>query len=87
MGLIDKLRCRTVLTRGGITDAPQDTFDDQTSPPATKADIERLGESLGAHFERSILALEARQSRSMLVGVGVILVAIAISTGIIIAFS
>ena len=67
--------------------ALQDMFDEQTSPPATKADVERLCERLGAHFERSILALEARQSRAMLVGVGVILAAIAISTGIIIAFS
>ena len=61
--------------------ALQDTFDEQMSPPATKADIERLGERL----ELSIMASEARQSRVMLVSVGVILVAIAISTGITIA--
>ena len=61
--------------------ALHDTFDEQVSPPATKADIERLGERL----ERSIMASEARQSRVMLVSVGVILVAIAISTGITIA--
>ncbi len=61
--------------------ALRDTFDEQVSPPATKADIERLGERL----ELSIMASEARQSRVMLVSVGVILVAIAISTGITIA--
>ena len=81
MGLIDKLRFHTILARGGIPEALQDTFDEQTSPPATKADIERLGERLELFF----MASEARQSRVMLVSVGVILVAIAISTGIIIA--
>ena len=94
MALIDKLRFHTILTRGGIPDAPaiefadalQDTFDEQTSPLATKADVERLGERLSAHFERSILALEARQSRAMLTWVGIILAAVAIATGINIAF-
>ena len=94
MALIDKLRFHTILTRGGIPDPPaieftealQDTFDEQVSPLATKADVERLGERLSAHFERSILALEARQSRAMLTWIGIILAAIAIATGINIAF-
>ena len=89
MALIDKLRFHNILTRGGIPDPPaieftealQDTFDEQTSPLATKADIERLGD----RFELSIMASEARQSRSMLVWVGVILAAIAIAVVIILA--
>ena len=90
MALIDKLRFHNILTRGGIPDPPaieftealQDTFDEQTSPLATKTDLERLGD----RFDRSILALEARQSRAMLTWIGIILAAIAIATGINIAF-
>ena len=91
MALIDKLRFHNILTRGGLSEAPsiefadalQDTFDDQLSPLATKVDVERLGERI----ERFVLASEARHSRTLLTWVAVILAAIAIATGLIIALT
>ena len=89
MALIDKLRFHNILTRGGIPDPPaieftealQDTFDDQTSPLATKADVEHLGYLMRTdNAER-----EARQAHAMLVWVGIILAAIAIAVVIILA--
>ena len=81
MGLIDKLRFHTILTRGGIPEAPQETFDEQTSPPATKADLQNAVLEL----KRDGAEREARQAQMMLVVVGVILAAIAIAVVIILA--
>ena len=91
MALIDKLRFHSILTRAGLPEAPsieftealQNTFDDQLSPLATKVDVERLGERI----ERIVLASEARQSRAMLTWVAVIIAAVAIATGLIIALT
>ena len=81
MGLIDKLRFHTILARGGIPEALQDTLDEQTSPPATKADVENVVLEL----KRDGAEREARQAQMMLVVVGVILAAIAIAVVIILA--
>lgn len=91
MAMIDRLRFHNILTRAGLPEAPsieftealQDTFDDQLSPLATKVDVERLGERI----ERIVLASEARQSRVMLTWVAVIIAAVAIATGLIIALT
>lgn len=91
MAMIDRLRFHSILTRAGLPEAPsieftealQDTFDDQVSPLATKVDVERLGERI----ERIVLASEARQSRAMLTWVAVIIAAVAIATGLIIALT
>ena len=81
MGLIDKLRFHTILARSGIPEALQDTFDEQTSPPATKADLENVVLEL----KRDGAEREARQAQMMLVVVGVVLAAIAIAVVIILA--
>ena len=91
MTLLDKLRFHNILTRAGLPEAPstkfadalQDTSADRLSPLATKVDVERLGERI----ERFVLASEARHSRALLTWVAVILAAIAIATGLIIALT
>ena len=90
MTLIDKLRFHSILTRGGLPEAPsiefadalQDTFDDQTSNLATKDDVERLWNRV----ERSILALETRMTRMVLTVTGINIAAIATGVGIILGF-
>ena len=95
MALIDKLRFHNILTRGGIPEAPaieftdalQDTFDEQTSPLATKADLQNAVLEL----KRDAAEREARRDRQMLnVAIGVIgvnLAAIATAVGIILGFN
>ncbi len=95
MALIDKLRFHNILTGAGLPEAPsiefadalQDTFDDQLSPLATTADVERTVERVAERLERLILEVDARQSRAMLTWVAVIIAAIAIATGLIIALT
>ena len=95
MALIDKLRFHNILTGAGLLEAPsiefadalQDTFDDQLSPLATTADVERTVERVAERLERLILEVDARQSRAMLTWVAVIIAAIAIATGLIIALT
>lgn len=95
MALIDKLRFHNILTGAGLPEAPsiefadalQDTFDDQLSPLATTADVERTVERVAERLERLILEVDARQFRAMLTWVAVIIAAIAIATGLIIALS
>lgn len=95
MALIDKLRFHNILTGAGLpkapsiefTDALQDTFDDQVSPLATKDDVERTVERAAERLERLILEVDARQSRAMLTWVAVIIAAVAIATGLIIALT
>lgn len=95
MALIDKLRFHNILTGAGLpevptiefTDALQDTFDDQVSGLATKDDVERTVERAAERLERLILEVDARQSRAMLTWVAVIIAAVAIATGLIIALT
>ena len=95
MALIDKLRFHNILTGAGLPEAPsiefadalQDTFDDQLSPLATTADVERTVARVAERLERLILEVDARQSRAMLTWVAVIIAAIAIATGLIIALT
>lgn len=95
MALIDKLRFHNILTGAGLSEAPsieftealQDTFDDQVSPLATKDDVERTVERAAERLERLILEVDARQSRAMLTWVAVIIAAVAIATGLIIALT
>lgn len=92
---INRLRFHDILTRGGLLEAPsiefadalQDTFDDQLSPLATTADVERTVERVAERLERLILEVDARQSRAMLTWVAVIIATIAIATGLIIALT
>ena len=79
--------------RGGFPEAPAEEFVtglDQTlerelGELATKEDLERWKQEIVGQVERMMLAQEARQARQMLTWVGVILGAITIATGIIIA--
>ena len=105
MALIDKLRFHSILTRGGIPEAPsidfadalQETFEDQLAPLAPKSELERILlridnrfaqiENRFAQAERDDAEREARQSRQFLVGIAIILAALTLATGLIIAFT
>lgn len=97
MAILDVLRFRGIMMRGGFPEAPAEEFvtgldealEEQLSPLAAKADVRQVVDQAKREIidrlEKAMLAQEARQARQMLTWVGVILGAIAIATGIIIA--
>ena len=95
MALIDKLRFHSILTQGGIPEAPsieftealQDTFDDQTSELATKDDLVQHEQRILGY----VMASENRLTRLIvnvaLGTIGVVAAMIATAVGIILGFN
>lgn len=102
MALIDKLRFHNILTRGGIAEAPsidfadalQETFDEQLAPLMPKSDVDRIVQELRLEITNAVLRIEkngaereARQSRQFLAGIAIVLAALTLATGLIIALT
>ena len=102
MALIDKLRVHSILTRGGMTEAPsiefadalQEMFDEQIAPLAPKVDVDRIVRELRLEISNAVLRIErngaereARQSRQFLTGIAIVLAALTLATGLIIALT
>ena len=102
MALIDKLRFHNILTRGGIPEAPsiefadalQETFDKQIAPLMPKSDVDRIVQELRLEIVNAVLRIEkngaereARQSRQFLAGIAIVLAALTLATGLIIALT
>ena len=97
MAILDVLKFRGIMLRGGFPEAPaeefvvelDETLEREVGGLATKADVERMRGEIISRLEQKmellIVGLEARQARLMLSWIGVVLGAIALATGIIIA--
>ena len=95
MALIDKLRFHNILTQAGIPEAPSiefaealdETFDEQISPLATKADLVQHEQRIISY----VMASENRLTRLIvnvaLGTIGVVAAMIATAVGIILAFN
>ena len=91
MALIDKLRFHNILTGAGLPEAPsieftealQDTFDQQSSDLSTKADLEKAI----LEIKRDAAEREARMVRTIFTASAIIIAAMALAAGIIIAFT
>ena len=91
MALIDKLRFHNILTGAGLPEAPsieftealQDTFDQQSSDLSTKADLEKAI----LEIKRDAAEREARMVRTIFTASVIIIAAMALAAGIIIAFT
>ena len=91
MALIDKLRFHNILTGAGLPEAPsieftdalQDTFDQQSSELSTKADLEKAI----LEIKRDAAEREARMVRTIFTASAIIIAAMALAAGIIIAFT
>ena len=84
-----------------FADALQDTFDEQIAPLAPMSDVERAVLQLRAEFDRAVARIEqavvriekdaaereARQTRQFLTGIAIVLAALALASGLIIAFT
>lgn len=99
MAMLDVLKFRGIMLRGGFPEAPaeefvvelDETLEREVGGLATKADVERMRGEIISRLEQKmeilILGLEARQARQMLTWLGVVLGAIAIGVGIILGFN
>ena len=91
MALIDKLRFHNILTGAGLPEAPsieftealQETFDQQSSDLSTKADLEKAI----LEIKRDAAEREARMVRTIFTASAIIIAAMALAAGIIIAFT
>ena len=99
MAILNVLKFRGIMLRGGFPEAPaeefvvelDETLEREIEGLATKADLERVKGEIISRLEQKtellILGLEARQARQMLTWLGVVLGAIAIGVGIILGFN
>ena len=99
MAILDVLKFRGIMLRGGFPEAPaeefvvelDETLEREVGGLATKADVERMRGEIISRLEQKmellIVGLEARQARQMLTWLGVVLGAIAIAVGIILGFN
>ena len=102
MALIDKLRVHNILTRGGMPEAPsiefadalQEMFDEQIAPLMPKSDVDRIVRELRLELANAVMRIErngaereARQSRQFLTGIAIVLAALTLATGLIIALT
>ncbi len=97
MAIIDVLRFRGIMLRGGFPEAPaeefvtafDETLEQELSGLASKVDLERWKQEiiyqLKSEMQMLMLEQEARHSREMLLWTGVVLGGIAVATAIIIA--
>lgn len=95
MALIDKLRFHNILTGAGLPEAPsieftdalQDTFDDQVSPLATRTEMTQAIANAVLEIKRDNAEREARMVRTIFTASAIIIAAMALAAGIIIAFT
>ena len=95
MALIDKLRFHNILTGAGLPEAPSieftdaldETFDEQVSPLATRNEVTQAIANAVLEIKRDAAEREARMVRTIFTASAIIIAAMALAAGIIIAFT
>ena len=95
MTLIDKLRFHNILTKAGLPEAPSiefadaldETFEEQVSPLATRTEMNHAIANAVLEIKQDNAEREARLVRTIFTASAIIIAAIALAAGIIIAFT
>ena len=95
MALIDKLRFHNILTGAGLPEAPSlaftealdETFDEHISPLATRNEMQQAIANAVLEIKRDAAEREARMVRTIFTASAIIIAAMALAAGIIIAFT
>ena len=95
MTLIDKLRFHNILTKAGLPEAPSiefadaldETFEEQVSPLATRTEMNQAIANAVLEIKQDNAEREARLVRTIFTASAIIIAAIALAAGIIIAFT
>ena len=95
MTLIDKLRFHNILTKAGLSEAPSiefadaldETFEEQVSPLATRTEMNQVIANAVLEIKQDNAEREARLVRTIFTASAIIIAAIALAAGIIIAFT
>ncbi len=95
MALLDKLRFHNILTVAGLPEAPSiefaealdETFDEHISPLATRNEMQQAIANAVLEIKRDAAEREARMVRTIFTASAIIIAAMALAAGIIIAFT